>query len=56
MPVSEYDEILDMEQGFTPIPYAMEFFDRQSLEDIKRCLSESFYHDTSTVKRTPSVP
>lgn len=48
MVFSEYDEITYMEPG-TPVPYTLEFYDRQSLDEIKDMLVNHQYHDTSTI-------
>ena len=32
-----------------PEPYRLEFYERESLDEIKRCIKNHFYHDRKTV-------
>lgn len=49
MPVSEYDEVNIYLEQSTPVPYFMEYYHRQSLEEIKKCIRTEAYHDSTTI-------
>lgn len=48
MVFDEYDEITYMEPG-TPVPYKLEFYYRQSINEIRGMIEHHMYHDTSTI-------
>ena len=47
MPLSEYDELIYLDSS-NPVPYALEYYDRQSLNEIKRMVLKHTYTDAST--------
>jgi|GEM_PF-2973009 len=48
MPLSEYDELGYLGQS-VPVPYNMEYYDKQSLNEIRRYITDHAYRDTSTI-------
>lgn len=50
MPVTEFDEVLDMELGLVPKPYEVEFHDKESINEIKNMVADGLYQDIDTVK------
>jgi hypothetical protein len=43
-----YDEITYMEPS-APVPYQLEYFDRQSIKEIRNMVLQGAYHDPNTV-------
>ena len=48
MPYNFYDEVTYMEPS-APVPYELEYYDRQSLQEIKTMISSNSYDDVSTI-------
>ncbi len=50
MPVTEYDEVLEMDAGIVPEPYKIEYHDKDSINEIKKMIVNNLYQDRNTVK------
>jgi len=48
MPLSEYDELMYLDLS-NPVPYELEYYDRQSLKEIKEMALNHEYTDASTI-------
>jgi hypothetical protein len=48
MPYNFYDEVTYMEPS-APVPYELEYYDRQSLQEIRKMITGNSYNDASTI-------
>jgi hypothetical protein len=40
---------LNLIKNSVPFPYSLEFYDRDSIEEIRRCIKEHFYNNKKTI-------
>ena len=47
---SEFEEVLTMEAGVVPAPYEMEYYDKDSINEIKKMIANNLYQDANTIQ------